>query len=82
MCTSLLVQLDEDVSQSCGVIDPFHDAALLVEGDDSVGTDVQLPTPGLGVFTEALEARTPTSSSVLGYRPNKHTQAVQSLVIV
>lgn len=53
MCedTSLLVQLGEDVSESGCVVDPLDDAALLIEGNHSVGTDVQLPPPRLCIFT-------------------------------
>lgn len=38
--TSLLIQLGENVSKSGGVVDPFDDAALLIEGNHSVGTDM------------------------------------------
>lgn len=38
--TSLLIKLGENVSKSGGVVDPFNDAALLVEGNHSVGSDV------------------------------------------
>lgn len=38
--TSLLVKLGENVSKSGGVVDPFDDAALLIEGNHSVGSDV------------------------------------------
>lgn len=38
--TSLFIQLGENVSKSGGVVDPFDDAALLVERNHSVGTDM------------------------------------------
>lgn len=38
--TSLLIQLGENVSKSSGVVDPFNDAALLIEGNHSVGSDM------------------------------------------
>lgn len=38
--TSLLIQFGEDVSKSVCVADPFNDAALLIEGNHSVGADV------------------------------------------
>lgn len=43
--TSLFIQLGEYVSKSSGVVDPFDDAALLIERNHSVGADVQLPPP-------------------------------------
>lgn len=38
--TSLLIQFGENVSKSSGVVDPFYDAALLIERNHSVGTDM------------------------------------------
>lgn len=52
--TSLFVQFGENVSKCSGVVDPFDDAALLVKGNHSVGADMQLPSPWLGIFAQAL----------------------------
>lgn len=38
--TSLLIELGENVSKPGGVVDPFDDAALLVEGNHSIGADM------------------------------------------
>lgn len=43
--TSFFIQFGEDVPQSVCVVDPFNDAALLVERDHGVRADVQLPPP-------------------------------------
>lgn len=38
--TSLFIQLGENVSKSGGVVDPFDDAALLIERNYGVGADM------------------------------------------